>query len=233
MSWAVRTVIRLRHPQRRRNENKGSRPRWEQAPATPSADNGEFRRSVKGGREGEGGDEEDEEEDHKEAEGNAQEGRMLREAQWRETNPLGMWVVCGSYVYGSSYFTVNGPWRSSRARNLTSSINNPPHSTRCIVVAIFCCSLRSFTWIQRAYTIEYAWGVSKTNFWRDINDKIPVHIRRTMVASKCLSTIIMLRRVRRFARRAQDSCRAYLALEDSGELESKSMIEKIRDNRMI
>ena len=53
---------------------------------------------------------------------------------------------------------------------------------------------------------------------------------RNMVASMCTDTILTVQRVRRFARRTRDYCRAYLALEKGGDIESKDMIEKIRIN---
>ena len=76
--------------------------------------------------------------------------------------------------------------------------------------------------------IEFSWGMSKMKFRREINDEIPAHLHHNMVASMCPRTILTLRRVRRFARRTRDYCRAYHALEKGGEIESKSMIEKMK-----
>jgi len=76
--------------------------------------------------------------------------------------------------------------------------------------------------------IEYSWGMSKQKFRREINDEVPKHLHRNMVASMCTDTILTVQRVRRFARRTRDYCRAYLALEKGGDIESKDMIEKMK-----
>ena len=84
--------------------------------------------------------------------------------------------------------------------------------------------------IKSLIDIEYSWGVSKQKLRREINDEVPKHLHRNMVASMCTDTILTVQRVRRFARRTRDYCRAYLALEKGGDIESKDMIEKIRIN---
>ena len=76
--------------------------------------------------------------------------------------------------------------------------------------------------------IEYSWGMSKQKFRREINDEVPKHLHRNMVASMCTETILTVQRVRRFARRTRDYCRAYPALEKGGDIESKDMIEKMK-----
>lgn len=68
------------------------------------------------------------------------------------------------------------------------------------------------------------------NFWLETNDEISTHLRRNMVVSNCPTTTLALRRVRRCARRTRDYCRARLALEEGGEIESKSMIKKMNKN---
>ena len=52
---------------------------------------------------------------------------------------------------------------------------------------------------------------------------------RNMVASMCTDTILTVQRVRRFARRTRDYCRAYLALEKGGDIESKKVRRNILD----
>ena len=56
--------------------------------------------------------------------------------------------------------------------------------------------------------IEYSWGMSKFKFRREINDEVPEHLHKNIVVSMCRETILTLRRVRRFARRRRDYCRA-------------------------
>ena len=77
--------------------------------------------------------------------------------------------------------------------------------------------------------IEYSWGMSKLKFRREINDENPKHLHDNIVKSMCRGTILTLSRVRRFARRTRDYCRAYLRLEkvENG-TESKDSIEKMR-----
>eukprot|EP00904_Undaria_pinnatifida_P013854 jgi/Undpi1/959/HiC_scaffold_10.g04423.m1 len=76
--------------------------------------------------------------------------------------------------------------------------------------------------------IEYSWGMSKQNFRREITDEAPKHLHGNIVASMCTDTILTVQRVRCSARRTRDFCRAYLALEKGGDIESKDMIEKIK-----
>ena len=77
--------------------------------------------------------------------------------------------------------------------------------------------------------IEYSWGMSKLKFRRGINDEVPKNLHRNILASVCRETILTLSRIRRFARRTRDYCRAYLRLEkDAGGPESRDSIEKVR-----
>ena len=77
--------------------------------------------------------------------------------------------------------------------------------------------------------IEYSWGMSKLKFRREINDEVPKNLHRNILASMCRETILTLSRIRRFARRTRDYCRAYLRLEkDADGTESRDSIEKMR-----
>ena len=49
--------------------------------------------------------------------------------------------------------------------------------------------------------IDYSCGMSKQKFRREINDEVPKHLHRNMVASMCMDTILTVQRVRRYARR--------------------------------
>ena len=73
--------------------------------------------------------------------------------------------------------------------------------------------------------IEYSWGMSKLKFRREINDEVPKHLHENIVTSMCRETILTLGRVRRFARRCRDYCRAYF---EHGAIESKQKIEQMR-----
>ena len=77
--------------------------------------------------------------------------------------------------------------------------------------------------------IEYSWGMSKLKLRRELNDEIPRHLHQNIVSSMFRETILTLPRLRRFARRTRDYCRAYLKLEnDAAGAESKDRIEKMR-----
>ena len=77
--------------------------------------------------------------------------------------------------------------------------------------------------------IEYSWGMSKLKFRREINDEVAKNLHANILRCFCRKTILTLARVRRFARRTRDYCRAYLELEKSpGGAESKDSIEKMR-----
>ena len=54
--------------------------------------------------------------------------------------------------------------------------------------------------------IEYSWGISKLKYRRELNDEVQKHLHRNIVAFMCPETILMLSRVRRFARRTRDYC---------------------------
>ncbi|CAM9872720.1 unnamed protein product, partial [Pylaiella littoralis] len=57
--------------------------------------------------------------------------------------------------------------------------------------------------------IEYSWGFSKQKFRRKINDEVPKHLPDNIEKSLCTEKYLTIRRVRRFARRTRDYCRAY------------------------
>ena len=78
--------------------------------------------------------------------------------------------------------------------------------------------------------IEYFWGMFEQKFRREINDEVPKHLQRNMVASMYTDAILTVQRVRRFTQRARDYCQAYLAFEKGGDIESKDMIEKMKEN---
>ena len=69
--------------------------------------------------------------------------------------------------------------------------------------------------------------MSKLKFRREINDENPKHLHDNIVKSMCRGTILTLSRVRRFARRTRDYCRAYLRLEKVENGTSKDSIEKM------
>ena len=75
--------------------------------------------------------------------------------------------------------------------------------------------------------IEYSWGMSKMKFRREINDEGCKHLHDNIEASFCRENILTLGRIRRFARRARDFCRAYRALNSQGPIGSKNTIEKM------
>lgn len=57
--------------------------------------------------------------------------------------------------------------------------------------------------------IEYSWGMSKSKFRRQIDDRVPKNLHANIVKSMCAETILTTGRVRRFARRMRDAGRAY------------------------
>ena len=77
--------------------------------------------------------------------------------------------------------------------------------------------------------IEYSRGMSKLNYRRELNDEVPKHLHRNIVASMCPETILTLSRVRRFARRTRYYCRGYFKLaKDREGADSKKKIERMR-----
>lgn len=64
---------------------------------------------------------------------------------------------------------------------------------------------------------EYAWGKSKLEFRRRINDEDPRKLRQNTLKSLDADTILTLERVRRFARRTRDYRRSYGKLADAGD----------------
>ncbi|CAN0430198.1 unnamed protein product, partial [Pylaiella littoralis] len=77
--------------------------------------------------------------------------------------------------------------------------------------------------------IEYSWGFSKKNFRRKFNDEVPKNLHGNVEKSLCSNTELTIGRVRRFARRTRDYCRAYREIRLSEvAINSKEMIEKMR-----
>lgn len=82
--------------------------------------------------------------------------------------------------------------------------------------------------------IEYSWGMSKMKFRREINDEVPENLDRNNIRQSMNTLdILYIGRIRRFARRTRDYCRAYEALAKqvaSGgkAIGSKAEIEKMR-----
>lgn len=81
--------------------------------------------------------------------------------------------------------------------------------------------------------IEYSWGMSKSKFRRETNDGVPKHLHANIVKSMCREKILTVGRVRRFARRTRDFCRAYreiATIEGAGGVvpEGKEGIENMR-----
>ena len=76
--------------------------------------------------------------------------------------------------------------------------------------------------------IEDPCGKSKQIYRREINDGNPKNLHSNMVRSMCGENVLTLGRVRRFARRTRDYCRAYFTLDKLGVIDSKGMIEKMR-----
>ena len=76
--------------------------------------------------------------------------------------------------------------------------------------------------------IEYSWGMSKLKFRREIKDEVAEHLHAIMEASMCRAMILKLGRVRRFARRTRNYCRAYYALENVRPIQSTEKVEKMR-----
>ena len=71
--------------------------------------------------------------------------------------------------------------------------------------------------------------MSKLKYRRALNDEVPKHLHRSIVASMCPETILTLSRVRSFARSTRDYCRGYFKLaKDGEEAESKETIERVR-----
>ncbi|CAM9278484.1 unnamed protein product, partial [Ectocarpus sp. 12 AP-2014] len=77
--------------------------------------------------------------------------------------------------------------------------------------------------------IEYSWGFSKQKFRRKINDEVPKHLHDNIEKSLCIDKYLTIGRVRRFARRTRDYCRAYREIALRGVvIRSKEFIEKMR-----
>ncbi|CAM9392075.1 unnamed protein product [Hapterophycus canaliculatus] len=57
--------------------------------------------------------------------------------------------------------------------------------------------------------IKYSWGFSKQRFRRTYNDEVPKHLHANIEKSMCREKHLTIGRVRRFARRTRDYCRAY------------------------
>ncbi|CAB1108171.1 unnamed protein product [Ectocarpus sp. CCAP 1310/34] len=79
---------------------------------------------------------------------------------------------------------------------------------------------------------KYSWGLSKQKFRRKINDEVPKHLHANIEKSLCTDKYLTVGRVRRFARRTRDHCRAYRDIALSGGfIMSKDFIEKMRKNQ--
>ncbi|CAB1097544.1 unnamed protein product [Ectocarpus sp. CCAP 1310/34] len=77
--------------------------------------------------------------------------------------------------------------------------------------------------------IEYSWGFSKQKFRRKINDEVPKHLHDNIEKSLCIDKYLTIGRVRRFARRTRDYCRAYREIALRGVvIRNKEFIEKMR-----
>ncbi|CAM9518710.1 unnamed protein product [Ectocarpus sp. 4 AP-2014] len=77
--------------------------------------------------------------------------------------------------------------------------------------------------------IEYSWGFSKQMFRRKINDEVRKHLHDNIEKSLCIDKYLTIGRVRRFARRTRDYCRAYCEIALRGVvIRSKEFIEKMR-----
>ena len=72
-------------------------------------------------------------------------------------------------------------------------------------------------------------GFSKQKFRRVHNDEVPKNLHANIEATMCTKNYLTIGRVRRFARRAREYCRAYRKLLlDGVVVKSKELIEKMR-----
>ncbi|CAN0302378.1 unnamed protein product [Ascophyllum nodosum] len=77
--------------------------------------------------------------------------------------------------------------------------------------------------------IGYSWGFSKQKFRRVHNDEVPKNLPANIEATMCTKNYLTIGRVRRFARRTREYCRAYSNLLLDGVIvKSKELIEKMR-----
>ena len=77
--------------------------------------------------------------------------------------------------------------------------------------------------------IEYSWGFSKQKFRRVHNDEVPKNLHANIEATMCTKNYLTIGRVRRFAHRTREYCRAYRnLLLDGVVVKSKELIEKMR-----
>lgn len=73
--------------------------------------------------------------------------------------------------------------------------------------------------------IEYSWGKAKLEFRRRINDENPKHLKDNTLKSLDTSDVLMLPRVRKFARRTRDYRRVYSQLAEAGDDATKISAE--------
>ncbi|CAB1102065.1 unnamed protein product [Ectocarpus sp. CCAP 1310/34] len=80
--------------------------------------------------------------------------------------------------------------------------------------------------------IEYSWGFSKQRFRRKYNDEVPKHLHANIEKSMCREKHLTIGRVRRFARRKRDYCRAYRE-KQLGAVDGQGLqlVEKMRDTQ--
>ena len=77
--------------------------------------------------------------------------------------------------------------------------------------------------------IEYSWGFSKQKFRRVYNDEVPEHFNGNIEKTMCTDQYLTIGRVRRFATRTRDYCRAYREILLGGVVvKSKELIERMR-----
>lgn len=65
--------------------------------------------------------------------------------------------------------------------------------------------------------IEYSWEMSKLKVRRELNDEVPKNLHQNIVVSMSREQILTLPRIRCFARRTRDFCRAYFKLDNEAE----------------
>ncbi|CAM9778322.1 unnamed protein product [Ectocarpus sp. 4 AP-2014] len=80
--------------------------------------------------------------------------------------------------------------------------------------------------------IEYSLGLSKQKFRRKYNDEVPKHLHANIEESMCREKHLTIGRVRRFARRTRDYCRAYRDIQ-LGAVDGQGiqLVEKMRDTQ--
>ncbi|CAM9660150.1 unnamed protein product [Ectocarpus sp. 12 AP-2014] len=80
--------------------------------------------------------------------------------------------------------------------------------------------------------IEYSWGFSKQRFRRKYNDEVPKHLHANIEKSMCREKHLTIGRVRRFARRTRDYCRAYREIQlGAADGQGLQLVEKMRNTQ--